>query len=264
MKMSSEETRVPDIDPTVPATGHAARPDVRRSVRAMDWIVILCLAALAGFGAWKIGESTMTYSKLPRAVAENYRDTGPLNAMMPGVNSINGALTFGSLGGLLGLAMGLAGGVTRRSLSSAAVGAVVGLILGAAAGALPSPLVMPWQWRHRNDDPFNADLLTPFLIHLALWAPLGLAAGLAFGVGSYGFNVRRLVEAGAAGLIGAVFGIFIFEVAGALLFSADGTTLPFSLTDRTRLLARLCVALCVALAAIRVIPPLVERETRTA
>jgi len=252
--MNPTEEPVPEAEPTVPVPSQSLRPVPGNAARVMDWALIVIFAILAGLAAWQVGEYTISYAKLSPAVAENYRDSTGLNAEMPGVNSVNGALTFGALGGFVGLAMGLAGGVSRRSPASAILGAVLGLIIGAALGALPSPMIMPWQWRHRNDDPFNADLLMPFLIHLGLWTPLGLAAGLAFGIGKSGFNPPRLVEAGLAGLIGAVLGVFVFEVTGALFFPAAATTNPFSLTAGTRLLARLCIALFVGLGVIRTIP----------
>jgi hypothetical protein len=220
----------------------------------------MILALLAGFAAWFVGERTMDISKPSKAAAANYRDPGPLNKEMPMVNSVNGALTFGALGTLLGLAMGVGGGLCRRSVQSAALGAVVGLILGAAAGALPSFLVMPWQWRHRNDDPASIDLMVPMMVHFALWGAVGLAAGIAFAVGSSGPKPVRIFEAALAGLIGAMIGTFIYEVVGATLFPFEHTTSPFSDTIGTRLFARLCLALFVALGVIRAIPPAHNQE----
>jgi hypothetical protein len=218
---------------------------------------------LAGVAAWLVGESTFDYFKPSEAAAENYRDASALNREMLGVRARNGALTFGVLGGLLGLALGLAGGISRRSSHGALMGAVTGLILGTAAGALPSFGVMPWQWRHRNDDPSTTQLLMPLLVHIGLWSGVGLAAGLAFGIGSRGFTPSRLFEAALAGLVGAIVGTFVFEMMGALLFPLDHTADPFSETPSTRLLARLCVAVFVGLAAVRSFPSNPARNVRS-
>jgi hypothetical protein len=138
----------------------------------------------------------------------------------------------------------------------------VGLILGTAAGALPSFAVMPWQWRHRNDDPSTTELLVPLMIHLALWSGVGLAAGLAFGIGSSTGKPSRILEAALAGLVGAMLGTFVFEMVGAFVFPMEATASPFSETPGTRLLARLCLAGFVGLAAIRCIPPTRTRNVQ--
>jgi len=225
-------------------------------------ILVLVLAMLAGVAAWLVGEYTLDYFKPSEAAAENYRNPRALNLEMPGVESRNGALAFGALGGLLGLAMGLAGGLSRRSSHWALMAAMVGLILGTAAGALPSFAVMPWQWRHRNDDPSTANLVMPLLVHLGLWSGVGLTAGLAFGIGSGGFKPSRLFETALAGLVGAMVGTFLFEMAGAFLFPLAMTADPFSVTPSTRLLARLCVAGFVGLGAIRSLAPEAARNDR--
>jgi len=223
--------------------------------RGLIWVPLMVLALLGGTLAWLVGEKTFEYASPSRAASENYRDPTALNKEMPGVNSINGALSFGVLGALLGLALGLGGGLLRRSAISAMNGAVAGLILGAAAGALPSLVVMPWHWRHRNDDPATVELLVPLLMHFALWGASGLAAGLAFGIGTSGAKPFRLIEAALAGLVGAMLGTFVYEMAGAILFPFAQTASPFSATSGTRLFARLCVAGFVALGVIRAIPP---------
>jgi hypothetical protein len=193
---------------------------------------------------------------MPSKAVENYRDPTALNKEMPIVNSENAALTFGVLGGLLGLALGIAGGVCARSPDRALAGAITGFVLGAAAGALPSFVLMPWQWVHRNDDPPSTVLLTPILVHLGLWAGTGLAAGIAFAIGMGGLNKpARLFEAAIAGLAGAMLGSFVFDLVGAAAFPLDHTARPFSESVGTRFLARICVATFVGLGAIRCLPP---------
>jgi hypothetical protein len=208
---------------------------------------------VAGVAAWLEGELVLDYFKPSLAASENFRDPRALNQEMPGVVARNGALTFGPLGGLLGLALGLAGGFSRKSAYGAVIGAIAGLILGTAAGALPSLVVMPWQYRHRNDDPWAADLLVPLLVHWGLWSGVGLAAGLAFGIGG-ALQPLRLAEAGLAGLVWAMVGTFVFEMAAALLFPMALTAVPISATAGSRLFARLCVAVFVALGALRCLP----------
>jgi len=253
--MASGDAATPGPARVEPTQAPSPTPSTARSdAWAGSSILILGLAMLAGTGAWWIGEFTMFYVKPSKAV-ENYRDDTALNLEMPVVNAKNAALSFGVLGGLLGLALGLAGGLSTRSPDRALAGAITGLILGGAAGALPSFIIMPWQWAHRNDDPPSTLLLTPMLIHLGLWAGAGLASGLAFGIGSSGFKPSRLFEAAMAGLTGAMLGSFAFDMVGAFLFPLADTARPFSETVGTRFLARFCVATFVGFGAVRSLPP---------
>ena len=251
--MTDQNSTPPEPRPVVLSSSSA--PQAAAAGRgAMISMAILGLALLAGVAAWRVGESTLNTFQSSKA-AENIRDPTILNQEMPRVGSLNAAVGFGPLGALLGLAMGLAGGLARRSLGGAVLGAVAGLILGTAAGVLPSFAVMPWQWRHRNDDPATLELMMPLMVHLGLWSGIGLAAGLAFGIGGRGLQPARLLEAALIGLVGAMLGTFVFEVAGAFLFPLARTASPFSDTPGTRLLARLCVAGFVGLALLRVPPP---------
>jgi hypothetical protein len=253
--MTSDDPAAAGSETPVPSQSQATKASTMGlGARALIGMAVMCLALLAGLAAWQVGEHTLDYAKPSAAAAENYRDPSGLNAEMPRVNAINGALSFGVLGGLLGLALGLAGGLCGRSWAGALTGAVAGLILGAAAGSLPSFAVMPWQWRHRNDDPNAADLLVPLFIHLALWSAIGVASGLAFGIGCRRIRPSRLVGTALAGLVGAIVGTFVFEMVGAMLFPFAHTADPFSATSGTRLLARLCVAGFVAIGAIRSLP----------
>lgn len=205
-------------------------------------MLVLALAMLTGVAAWLVGEYTMSVFQASKKASENYRDPTGLNLEMPRVNALNGALTFGAFGGLLGFALGLGGAFSGRAPNRALVAAIVGLYVGAAMGAVPSLVLMPWHWHHRNDDPSTTELLMPLLLHMGLWSGIGLGAGLAFGVGSTGFKPLRLCGAAFAGLTGAILGTFVYEVVGAFLFPLDHTADPFSDTIRTRLLARLCIA----------------------
>jgi hypothetical protein len=209
---------------------------------------------LAGVLAWLAGEYTRDYFKPSDEAATQAYNFTALNREMEPVSAGNGALAFGALGGLLGLVLGVAGGLIRRSTQGVVLGALVGLILGAAAGVLPSMWVMPWSWRHRNDDPSATLLLTPLLVHLGLWSAIGLAAGLAFGVGSGTSKPSRYFEMALAGVVGAMLGTFVFEMVGAFVFPMERTVEPFSATAGTRLLARLCVAGFIGLGTLRCLP----------
>src|SRR5262249_3452312 len=98
------------------------------------------------------------------------------------------------------------------------------------------------------------DLLVPLLTHLALWSGTGLAAGLAFGIGSHMTPRSRLIGAALAGLAGAVLGTIVFDLGGAVLFPMVRTVDPFSLSAEARLMARLCLAGCVGLVAALSLP----------
>jgi len=216
--------------------------------------MVIGLAIVAGVAAWAVGEAGLDHFQPSAAAASQAYSFAAVNKETERTNALNGAMIFGAFGGLLGLAMGLGGGLARRSAAGAIVGGIIGLLLGAAAGALPAFILMPWQWRHRNDDPSATQILVPLLLHFGLWAGLGLTAGIAFSVGNGRFKGLRLLEAGVAGLAGAMLGTFIFEMIGAILFPLGGTLLPISATPETRLIARLCVAVFVALGAIRCLP----------
>lgn len=242
---SHEAGPSPDPIPPEPAAPAAASvgPAAPRPAAAAGWPMALTAALLAGVAAWLVGEATLGYFKPPLSISERYdRGFAALNQAQAKANGENGAVAFGALGGLLGLALGLAGGLSRRSVGAALAGAFVGLTLGAAAGALPAFVIAPWQWHHRSDDPDNAQLLMPLMLHAGLWCGLGAAAGLAYGLGRAGAKPGPLVAATLGGLVGAAAGTVVYEVVGALGFSLSETTNPISSTSSTRLLARLCVA----------------------
>lgn len=242
-----------DIEGT--ATGPAALVPVAAAGKdgARWWASVVLPAALAGLAAWGVGELTLDRLKPSSTASADPYAFSALNDQIARINSINGATSFGALGGLLGLALGVVGGWSRRSRSHALRGGLVGLILGALAGGMPSFALMPLQWKTRSDDTSMSSLIVPLLFHLGLWVGAGLAAGLAFGVGRFGWKSPRTIEAALAGLAGALVGTFVFEVAGALLFPFDFTSQPISTSPLTRLVARLTLAVFVALGVARLL-----------
>jgi hypothetical protein len=153
-------------------------------------------------------------------------------------------VAFAFLGGSLGLFLGLAGGLAQRSSASALTAGLIGLVLGAALGAcLPLLLVVPYfhLQKIRNSD----DLLVPLAMHAMIWGTLGAIGGLAFGIGlGPGHRLRSLLFA----FVGACMGTALFEVIGAVIDPLALTSDPVSKTLRTRLLARMLVALAVGIA----------------
>ena len=262
--MPSPHAGSPGVEPEARSTAQVAETSViHEGSFVRSWTLTMGLALLGGTAAWIVGELALDYFKPSEAASSQRFDFTALNKEMAVVSSYNGAVAFGALGGLVGLALGLAGGLTRRSRSAALLGGTVGLVLGASAGVLPSLAIMPWQWRHRNDDPSSTQLLMPMLIHFGLWCGVGLAGGLAFALGTGARKPLRLADAAITGLIGAIVGTFVFELAGALLFPLASTAQPFSATSITRLLARLCVAGFVAVGVIRSLPSSTRKTVET-
>ncbi len=261
--MSSQDVTDPDCGPVVspPSPGPISTRGLFGS-RFVPSVVVLVLALLGGGLAWLVGETMLDYFRPSREAAAQAYNFQALGREMAKASAKNGAVAFGALGSLLGAAMGLAGGVARRSVIASLVGMLAGLILGALAGALPSFAIMPWYWNHRNDELVMTSLTVPLLIHAGLWSGAGLAAGLAFGMGS-GFKGRRLVGVLLAGLAGAVVGTIVYEFLGGLLFPMARTVEPFSATPGTRLLARICVAGFIGLGVILSLPGNRPRESTT-
>ncbi len=249
LQESNDSTGLPD---GVPSEGAISTPNPQEKRRA--WVLIAVLALLAGLGAWLWGEFTRDHFEPDAAAAAARFAFAAHNKQMARVTTLNGQLAFCGLGALLGLALGLAGGLARRSWRRAIDGASVGLILGLVAGMLPAMVLMPYWWNHRNDDPSTSELIMPIMIHLGLWSACGLAAGLAFAVGRYGFQTRRMLEFAMVGLAGAMIGTFFFDLIGALCFPLAETAHPISGTALTRLFARASVAGFVAMSIIWSLP----------
>jgi hypothetical protein len=212
------------------------------------WRAALIAGLVGGVSAALIGEVTYKYFK-PVLVSTVINGIEGRNATLDTIDDatvLNAMLTFGMLGAILGVVLGASAGLARRSGRDAAIAATVGLLAGGVAGVGAAAAVLPTALRTSNFQ--EDDLLRPFLVHSAVWVPLGVAAGLAFGIGA-GRRGTSLLAAALGGGLGAMLGTGAFELIGGLAFPFAQTDRAFSQTAETRMIARLCVALGVAAGA---------------
>jgi hypothetical protein len=84
-------------------------------------------------------------------------------------------------------------------------------------------------------------------MHGGIWAAVGAAAGLAFGLGLGGRG--RWARGALGGLLGGVAATMVYELVGALAFPIDKTSQPVSATVVTRFFAQFAVAVLAAAGA---------------
>jgi hypothetical protein len=216
------------------------------------WALAMAAAVVGGtipcFAAWKLA-NTFTVSARAAKMASGATPDFTLYAREKvGVSSRNAALANAIFGAVMGLALGLAGGLVSNSGRGRLVGPMAGLILGGAAGAASPFLIVPLFYR--NYDPTSQNLLLPALVHAAIWIPVGVASGLAFGLGIGGRStaIRGLLGGG----IGILAGTVLFELvhAVALPLVRNDNALPTELLPHilSYALASLSIAVGIALA----------------
>ncbi len=210
-------------------------------------LIVSLWAALAALISWGIGETKVlrVTAKQERFMAAGRQIEWETPTTRNRAAQVNTASLNAVFGGLLGLFLGLAGGLLRRSPKAALVAGINGAGLGAGLGGVVTYFVLPFYARYRQWN--SGDLVVALVLHTSLWAGIGAVAGLAFGLGLGGR--LRLLKATAGGLLGAICGGILFDLIGALAFPLDETGEPMSTTGRTRLLARLLVAVFAAAGA---------------
>jgi hypothetical protein len=122
---------------------------------------------------------------------------------------------------------------------------LVGACAGAAVGAAVPYLVLPGYAGYRQMH--GGDLAASLVLHGCLWAGIGAAGGLALGLGLEGRS--RIWLRALGGLLGAIGGAILFDLLVAFAFPLEETAMPTSSSARTRLLARLMVAVLAAAGA---------------
>jgi hypothetical protein len=211
----------------------------RSSPRLLIWALALTAGLAAGSVAWLVGEAVHDRFQ-PRLLATggipSIEEARAGEHAMRSALTLQAAVAFGLLGSALGASLGLAGGGVRRSARSSLIGGAFGAILGGVAGAVASFALLPVYFQFY--DPDRDDLPLALLIQGGIAAAVGAVGGAAFGMGDRGRVSRALL----GGLVGAVAGVLIYEVVGALAFPLDQTTKPISATPASRLLGRIIVA----------------------
>lgn len=208
------------------------------------WVVLGAIGA--GGAGWAAGEWTRETFRPSSAAANEPYAFKQFNFEKDLADGRNAAIVYGTLGALTGLALGFMAGLATGSTRRAIVVGVVGALLGGVAAALPCPWVVPLHRRHY--DLAEPSLTLPLMIHGAIWAAMGLGAGLglAFGCG----DRRKLIPGAVGGLIGGAIAALLYNASIALLFAGEFVVdLPISPHGPARVLACLLVPTCVALGA---------------
>jgi hypothetical protein len=206
------------------------------------WAWALGLALLAGGVAW-VGEEASRSVVNPEPLNREPFPGEATRILLAEAHAKGGSMAYGLLGGLLGAALGAAGGLCRRSRGAAIGAAILGLALAASAGIAAS--LFATSTYDRKMDPQVDDLVLPLMVHGAIWTAIGAAAGLAFGVG---YGKRRAFKTLIGGAMGAILATYTFDILGGLLFPLDRTAQPLGGVLRTRVIARVVLAVFVAAA----------------
>jgi hypothetical protein len=144
---------------------------------------------------------------------------------------------YGMLGLALGVALGITGALIAGSKPISLAGAVIGGVSGGVVGAGFSMALIPVFFEVSNS---QTGLPLLFLTHLAIFAGVGAAAGLALGwsLGDRKVIVRCMI----GGIVGALIGTFVFEVANFVAFPNMRTFEPVPLKTIPRFIMHLLVA----------------------
>jgi hypothetical protein len=225
-------------DNPTPAATPASRIERVASSGPRTWTLALAAGLLAGVIAWAIGEATL----VPEATYENKKANIHVALSVSGIR--NGTISFGALGAATGLALGMAGGLIGRSALRTIAGGATGLLLGGGIGVALSQIILPIYYDHST----TGELTYSLMVHCGIWAAVGAAAGLAFGIGLEGWRgaVRGILGGAGAALLAAV----IYEFAGGIFFPEALTERPISRTSGSRLLARLLVTVLTAVGVV--------------
>jgi hypothetical protein len=215
----------------------------RRPLPPVGICTLALIAGLvAGFASWLIGEKY--HGRFdppgPTKITSGFSSPEKVNAHFAARQAgqvSETTLAFGALGAVLGLALGLAGGFARGSAGAALIAALVGSILGGIAATAITWALQPIYYKYINLD--TNDLLMAILFQGLICSVIGALGGAAFSIGLGQW--KRAASSLFGGLLGAMAGVLVYEIVGAIAFPGDGVTSPLSFTSGTRLFARLAV-----------------------
>jgi hypothetical protein len=209
-------------------------------------VSVLGAALVAGFLSWGIGEAMHGYYRPSKAAARGRFDFSALNREQAVADRKNAAIAFGTFGALLASSLGLAGGLGRGSVLAIAIASLSGLVLGGIAGGLVAYALTPLFSRLYDDA--NPLLLLPVLIRGGIAAVIGMAAGMALGLGHRG--LAGALRPMTGGLLGSLLGVIASEAINASIYPFDRNDQAIPTSMIARLLCYLCVAVGTALGAV--------------
>jgi hypothetical protein len=252
VRSSEQRPEVPRLESEKSQKDELARSS--RSSGPWAWAAISAAALATGFVAWALGEWALTAFAPSYELTPEQRNNMALKsveiARQGRTAGVHVAMfTYGSLGAAMGFTLGLAGGLARRSPFRGLAVAVAGLILGAGVAAAVASVAVPYYYRafKASGDNLAHDLVTPLIVHAAMWICAGAVGGgaLGFGLGSWALAIRGAI----GGALGALVGTLVYESLSAMLFPLVETTRPISESPGARMLALVSVAILASLGA---------------
>ena len=205
--LSEGASQVTPENASEPQAGDGARRPITDRASGI-WVWSFAAGLLAGLATWVVGElvwGRVHSAQTPKIIA--FPTAADHDRIIRGLVS-GTAVTFVQQGAIVGVVLGIASGLIRRSARVGLVAAMLGGALGAAMGTATSYGLLTVHFR--NADPQDNSLTLALLVHGGIWASVGAAAGLAFGLGSGG---RGRWAAGAfGGLVGGAAAAMAFDV----------------------------------------------------
>jgi hypothetical protein len=220
----------------------------RRPAAIWCWSLTLAVGLAAGIGSWFLTEPLHGRFQPKLKVAAGFptlEESTANGVLTRQAVTTETSFTFGTLGAVLGVSLGLTGGLVRGSMRAGLVAGALGLVLGAIGGFLAGLVFMPLYFGFYRPD--GNDLGLAILVQGGICATVGAIAGGAFGLGLRDRGRRLDFRFVTGGLLGAIAGVVVFQMAGAIEFPLDGTAYPLSATPITRYFAQQSVAIFVAL-----------------
>jgi hypothetical protein len=213
-----------ELSSGVSESAPTAQPSSGPGLKTLALALIVSLAV--SVGAWALAESFRN--------AETGGGTkGGRTAIPVSVYATqNGIMSYGILGAALALTLGVVGTLVygSRSIPLALLAGVTGLVVGGAGGAASSYFLFPIYYANER----TADVTLSMVVHLGIWAVIGAATGLAFGIGTG--NRAVLLRSLIGGIVGAALATLLFDIAGAF-FPMAHTERPLSQDAITRFAA---------------------------
>jgi hypothetical protein len=211
------------------------------------WRIALACGATAGVISWIAGELAQGAFKpeLVEQVMLMGTIVQPTLITQNVADFKNAILSFALLGGVMALAMGFAGGLAARSMIRGAVVGLSGAAIGALIGAGVTRVVLPVFYRRLAPDP--NDVMTPILIHGAIWTALGAVSAIAFAIGIKARREFFYIVVNAC--VAAFSASFLYHTAAEGLFPAANSSEPIATAPAARLLAAGMVTMLVAVGA---------------